>query len=60
MPAYRAWERTTRPVSAVGAMLREDLVYISSALADLHFLFSWIRAYVEFALLYVANLTYYV
>ena len=44
----------------MGAMLREDLVYISSTLAELHFLLSWIGSCGELAPLYVADLTYYV
>ena len=60
MSAYRAWERTTRQVAVMGAMLREDLIYISSSLTELHFLLSWIGACGELPLLYVDDLTYYV
>ena len=58
--AISTWERSTRPVAAVGARLRDELRAVGAALSELRFLLGWISAFGELALLYVGDLTYYV
>ena len=58
--ALRVWERGARRVAAVGTKLRADTVAVGAALSELRWLLTWIGANGELALLYVADLTYFV
>ena len=40
--ALRAWERTDRPVAAVGAQLRDEIIFVVVALSKLYFLVGWV------------------
>ena len=42
--ALRAWERTASPVAAVGAQLRDDIIFVGVALSELYFLVGWVGA----------------
>jgi len=58
--ALSAWERSTTSVASVGAQLRDDIIHIGASISELHFLLGWIGGCGELALLYVADLTYFV
>ena len=47
-------------MAAVGAKLCDDIVAVGAALSELRWLLAWVGANGELALLYVADLTYFV